>query len=220
MHILLGGSFDPVHTGHLATAEAVRTALHAPRAVLLPAARSPLKTAGTADSHRLAMLRCAIQDYPALSIDERELRRPPPSYTVDSLREIRRELGERTPLIWILGADALAGLAQWKAWQSLLQFAHLVIVERPDLPNCISEEVAAWLAIQTHADQPDQLQCHARGFWLRMALPPQPFSSTSIRQQLTQRSTQSPKPEGLPASVWQYILDHQLYASDEIQNIP
>ncbi|MEZ5538822.1 MAG: nicotinate-nucleotide adenylyltransferase [Pseudomonadales bacterium] len=220
MHILFGGSFDPIHTGHLATAEAVRVALHAKQAALLPAARSPLKSAGTADHHRLAMLRCAIQDYSALTIDERELRRPPPSYTVDTLCEIRGELGEQVPLIWILGTDALAGLAQWKAWQSLLQLAHLVVIDRPDLPSQPSAEVAAWLATQTRAEQPDQLQCRAHGLWLRMALPPQPFSSTSIRKQLTQRSAQSHKPDGLPARVWQYILNHQLYASDEIQNIP
>jgi nicotinate-nucleotide adenylyltransferase len=221
MHILLGGSFDPVHTGHLATAEAVRTRLGAHCAVLLPAARSPLKTTGTADHHRLAMLQCAIADYPALVIDERELHRPPPSYTVDTLREVRNDIGTDTPLVWVMGSDALAGLAHWKEWQSLIQLAHLLVVERTNHQTCVEGvmegAVAEWLATQTLASHSDQLQCRASGLWLRMALPPQPFSSTDIRHQLMQRHSSIPKPEGLSVRVWQYILDHHLYEPDRVE---
>jgi len=225
MHILFGGSFDPVHSGHLASAEAVRQLLQASCVTLLPTARSPLKPEVTANHHRLAMLRAALVDYPALAIDERELRRPPPSYTVDTLREVRAELGNTAPLVWVIGADTLHNLPQWKDWQALTQLAHLLVIERPGyrIPCTISADacspqervVAEWLQTQTLAANSDQLQCRASGLWLRLALPPQPFSSTDIRQQLAQRGSTTPKPAGLPAPVWQYILDHQLYAPDE-----
>lgn len=219
MHILFGGSFDPVHIGHLASAEAVRSMLHATHAALLPAARSPLKPEGTADHHRLAMLQIAIADYPALMIDERELHRPPPSYTVDTLREVRSEIGADTPLVWVMGVDAIAGLAHWKEWQALTQLAHVVVVERPHHHIPRQGIVADWLATQTIASHTDQLQCSASGLWLQISLPPQPFSSTNIRHALTQRNATASKPEGLPARVWQYILDHHLYqhASDSRQ---
>ena len=220
MHILFGGSFDPVHSGHLASAEAVRQLLQASCVTLLPTARSPLKPEVTANHHRLAMLRAALVDYPALAIDERELRRPPPSYTVDTLRELRLELGSELPLVWVIGADTLCGLAQWKDWQALTQLAHLLVIERPGYCTPSTTAVDAWLRTQTLAANSDQLQCQASGLWLRIALPPQPFSSTAIRQQLEQRSSTTPKPEGLPTPVWQYIVDHQLYASDESTDNP
>ncbi len=213
MHIFLGGSFDPVHTGHLATAEAVRTLLHAPNITLLPAARSPLKPAGMADHHRLAMLQTAVADYPALRIDARELHRPPPSYTVDSLRSIREEIGAAAPLVWVMGSDTLVDFVHWKEWQSLMQLAHLLIVERADHHLPTTGAAIDWLTAQPLAREVDQLQCHANGFWLRTTLPPQPFSSTDIRRQLLRHTATTPQPAGLPDSVWQYILDHQLYSA-------
>jgi cytidyltransferase-like protein len=119
--ILFGGSFDPVHEGHLKTAEALRLALGLSSVTLLPAARSPLKPAGTPDSHRLSMLQRAIVDYPGLLVDDRELRRPPPSYSVDTLRELRAEIGSDWPLGWVIGTDTLQGLSQWKDWQQLTE---------------------------------------------------------------------------------------------------
>lgn len=211
MHILFGGSFDPVHIGHLATAEAVRQQLCAETVTLLPAARSPLKNACTDDVHRLAMLRCALQDYPALRIDERELRRPPPSYTIDTLREIRHSMGEIEPLVWVMGSDALASLSQWKDWQALIRCAHLLVIERADTAWPTQCEANAWLANQPRATEVNPLQSRACGLWLRLSLPPQAFSSTAIRTQLQQRQSHTAPTEGLPACVWQYILEHNLY---------
>ncbi len=217
MTILFGGSFDPVHEGHLKTAIALRDLLGVPTVSLLPAARSPLKPESTADSHRLAMLQLAIADCiannHALTIDDRELRRPPPSYTVDTLLELRAEIGTDTPLVWVMGADTLAGLSQWKNWQSLTDLAHLLIVERPDTTWPAKGVVADWLKQLPSEASVDQLQCSSKGKLARLALPPQPFSSTAIRATLHQRGTNSTKPDGLPDSVWQYILQHDLYLS-------
>jgi len=213
MTILFGGSFDPVHEGHLKTAIALRDLLGAPTVSLLPAARSPLKPESTADAHRLAMLQLAIADYPGLTIDDRELRRPPPSYTVDTLLELRAEIGADTPLVWVMGADTLTGLSQWKNWQGLTELAHLLIVERPETTWPTNGVVADWLAALPSEASVYQLQCSPKGKLARLALPPQPFSSTAIRANLQQRGTNSTKPNGLPNTVWQYILQHNLYLS-------
>lgn len=213
LHAVFGGSFDPVHEGHLRTAAALRERLGVAQLALLPAARSPLKTGTTADHHRLAMLQLALADYPGLVIDDRELRRPPPSYTIDTLRELRQQLGPSVPLAWVIGADTLAGLDRWKAWQQLATLAHLLVVERPGAPWPASGAVADWLASLPAADKVDQLQCSPAGYWLRVVLPPQPYSSTAIRAALQQRGPDSPRPAGLPEGVWQYIRQHHLYLS-------
>jgi nicotinate-nucleotide adenylyltransferase len=213
MHVLMGGSFDPVHEGHLKTAEAVRHALGAPYISLLPAARSPLKPESTADGHRLAMLQLAIADSPGLLVDDRELRRPPPSYTIDTLQALRSEIGASAPLVWVMGSDILTHLAQWKNWQTLAGLAHILVVDRPDTDWPTTDEVADWLARLPSAASVDQLQCAPQGMLLRLALPPQPFSSTAIRARLYKRETNSTQPDGLPECVWRYILQHNLYLS-------
>jgi nicotinate-nucleotide adenylyltransferase len=211
--VLFGGSFDPVHEGHLKTAEAVRHALGTSRVSLLPAARSPLKPEGTADGHRLAMLQLALTDYPGLVVDDQELRRPPPSYTVDTLQAVRIEIGTSAPLVWVMGSDTLSGLAQWKNWQTLTDLAHILVVQRPDAEWPQRGAVADWLATLPSVVSVDQLQYEPKGKLMRLALPPQPFSSTTIRARLFQRETNSTRPDGLPTSVWQYILQHDLYLS-------
>lgn len=213
MHVVFGGSFDPVHEGHLRTAAAVRQYLQVDRLYLLPAARSPLKPVGTADQHRLAMLQIALADYPGLLIDDRELHRPPPSYTVDTLRQLRAVLGDSMPLVWVTGADTLCNLSQWKDWQAIATLAHLVIVDRPGAVWPAQGAVARWLSTLPSANNADQLQCAPAGKRLRLVLPPQPFSSTAIRNAVEQRTAGSARPAGLPAGVWHYILEHHLYQS-------
>lgn len=213
MTILFGGSFDPVHEGHLKTAEAIRNTFGAHSVSLLPAARSPLKPEGTSDSHRLAMLQLAVAGYTGLTVDDRELRRPAPSYTVDTLQAVRAEIGSDTPLVWVMGSDTLSSLAQWKNWQTLVDLAHILVVDRPDSSWPQTGVVADWLAALPSVASVDQLQCDPKGKLARLALPPQLFSSTAIRARLYQRETNSTKPDGLPVSVWQYILQHDLYLS-------
>jgi nicotinate-nucleotide adenylyltransferase len=214
MIVLLGGSFDPVHDGHLKTAEALRDQLGAATVALLPAARSPLKSASTPDVHRLAMLQVATANHKGLKIDTREMHRPPPSYTVDTLLEMRAEHGPDVSLVWVMGSDILHTLAQWKDWQTLTQLAHLLVVNRPGAEWPWSGVVADWLAHLPSVTSLDQLQCSPCGKLARIELPPQPFSSTGIRSALQQRRQDSEKPAGLPDGVWQYILEHDLYLSD------
>src|SRR4249920_975579 len=117
MHLLYGGTFDPIHEGHLAIARAASGALSA-RVYMLPAADPPHRAPpGASAEQRAHMLELAIAGDENLCVDRRELHRDGPSYTVDTLAEVRDELGPGEPLVWILGLDSLRGLAGWHDWR-------------------------------------------------------------------------------------------------------
>lgn len=128
---LLGGSFNPIHHGHLITATRAAEAVRLDRVLFIPAAQSPLKTgrdlAPAAD--RWAMLRLALRGNRRFAASDLELRRGGVSYTVDTLREIRRQT--KASLFWILGTDAAALLPRWKAIDEVRRLATFVIVSRP-----------------------------------------------------------------------------------------
>lgn len=131
LRVFYGGSFDPVHNGHLAVARAARDALDA-RVFLVPAGDPPHKSDTCASAEQRArMLDLAIEGEPGLAVDRRELLRAGPSYTVDTLCELRAEFGEAA-LAWLIGADSLRQLHRWHRWKRLFDLAHIVIVERPD----------------------------------------------------------------------------------------
>lgn len=128
---ILGGTFDPIHNGHLASAEAARVALGLARVLFVPAARQPLKAneERAAPVDRLAMVRRACADNEFFDVSTSELERPGRSYSVDTLAELHGAgLGE---LYFILGADAAMGFPDWRAAERILDLAQLVVVERP-----------------------------------------------------------------------------------------
>lgn len=136
---LLGGSFDPVHHGHLIAADRAVEALGLERVLLIPARHQPLKSPGPVASadDRVAMLRLAIAGHPRFQLEECELERPAPSYTVDTLRELRRRWpAER--LVLILGADAAALLPQWRAADEVARLAEIAVLTRPGVPEVTS----------------------------------------------------------------------------------
>lgn len=130
---LYGGSFDPIHVGHLAVAEDARVALGLSRVLVVPAARQPLKPLGQGApaADRLAMVRLACADNPAFVADPVELERPPPSYTIDTVEALRTRFDEQVELWLILGADAARDLPQWHRAAELLALVQLAVVERP-----------------------------------------------------------------------------------------
>ena len=208
---LLGGAFDPVHIGHLRGAIAVREHLGLERVDFLPAAQSPLKDAATvATEDRLAMLEAAVQDVPGLGVDVRELAREGPSYTVDTLIELRREVGQARPLIWIVGTDILPSLPKWSRWQQLLELTHLVILERPgsDSPPLA---VTQWLD-QHRIDQNALLASPAGGV-MTLDQPVLDIASSDIRTLLA--AGRNPR-FLLPDVVMEYITQHKLFMRDTV----
>lgn len=129
---ILGGTFDPVHHGHLRLALELRQTLGLSQMRLMPCHRPVHRGQPEVSSiQRAEMIRLALMDCPELTLDERELRRDSPSYTFDTLRSLRAELGSNVSLIWAMGTDAFAALDTWNRWQELLDYTHLAVIERP-----------------------------------------------------------------------------------------
>lgn len=130
---LFGGSFDPVHHGHLIAARAVAEQLRLSRVVLIPASTPPHKREArlSPPQHRVAMLRLAIEGDPLFDVDECELHRPGPSYTIETVRTIQATWGRGAELFWIVGADALGELASWHRIAELVDLIPLVFAARP-----------------------------------------------------------------------------------------
>ena len=208
---VLGGAFDPVHIGHLRGAIVVREHLGLERVDLLPAAQSPLKdTATVTAADRLAMLEAAVRGVPGLGVDARELARKGPSYTVDTLIELRREVGQAMPLIWIVGTDILPALPKWSRWQQLLELAHLVILERPgsDSPPLA---VTQWL--DQHRIDQNTLLTSASGGVMTLDQPVLDIASSDIRTLLA--AGRDPR-FLLPDVVMEYITQHKLFMRDTV----
>jgi nicotinate-nucleotide adenylyltransferase len=145
---IFGGTFDPIHNGHLRSAVEVKDALNADELWLLPSHQPPLRAEPSASSEqRLAMVSAAIHGEPGLRVDARELLRDAPSYTVETLREIRREVGEGVALSLVLGSDALNKLHQWREWQALLALANLLVLRRPAFALALDSDVDAHLEL-------------------------------------------------------------------------
>lgn len=219
---LYGGSFDPVHLGHIATAQELLRRLPLQEIRLLPAARSPLKTGATSAQDRQSMLELAIQGQQGLTIDTRELQRPPPSYTVDTLREVRAEVGPEQPLVFIMGVDSFIELPRWKDWQSLTRYAHLLVVSRPGFAPEFAPELAHWLK-KRRITQAKPLESRAlpdaQGGVLFIETAPHDVASRDIRAALARPhgTTLSPWPNTshwLNPAVRDYIERHHLYRGD------
>jgi nicotinate-nucleotide adenylyltransferase len=128
---ILGGTFDPIHFGHLRFAEEIATALGLDEIRLVPAGQPPHRTSPLAGSeHRLAMTYLATAGNPILRVDSREVRCTEPSYTINTVEEVRKEIGER-PLCLLLGADAFFGFPFWERWQDFFKLTHIVVASRP-----------------------------------------------------------------------------------------
>lgn len=179
-----GGTFDPVHAGHLAVARAVREAFGIAPA-FVPAADPPHRPApGASAAQRTRMLELALADEPGFLVDTRELRRQGPSWTVGTLRELRAEAGPDALLAWVLGADAFRGLPTWHEWEALLGLAHFVVAVRPGHAlDPLPPALAAACAGRWREDPADLAAAPAgRLFRLDMAL--HPASATEVRRGL------------------------------------
>src|SRR4051812_41730304 len=128
---IFGGTFDPIHYGHLRTAYELLQALRLAEMRFIPAGNPPHREAPGADAQmRLAMVQAAVQDQPGFVVDDREVRREGLSYSVDTLAVLRSELPNRS-LCLIVGMDAFLGLPKWHQWRELLELAHLIVAHRP-----------------------------------------------------------------------------------------
>ena len=213
MRVFYGGTFDPLHNGHLAVARSVRDALSA-QVGLLPAHDPPHKGPTRADAlQRAAMLDLAVAGERGLYVDRRELDRKGPSWTVDTLTELRGELGVDVPLAWLIGADSLLQLASWHRWRDLFELAHILVVGRPgvavDAESLRTHAPEVFAEITPRWRDPGQLAEAAHGGVARVAMPAlRPESSTELRRRIHDGA---PWQDWVPPAVAAYISHHGLY---------
>lgn len=205
---VFGGTFDPFHAAHLRMARAFVHEAGLTELRLIPAGQPYHRAQGCAAGagHRLEMVRLGIAGEPAMRVDDREIRRQGQSYTIDTLEEIRAEIGPSAPLWFLVGADALSGLDGWKRWRELFDLAHLAVAMRPGfdadrLPHTVRQEWNTRLAPSATASRPS-------GTILRLALDPLDLSASNIRDLLTRSGDIS---RLVPPAIAAYILKHGLY---------
>jgi nicotinate-nucleotide adenylyltransferase len=215
---ILGGTFDPIHYGHLRLGADVKSAVGLDEVRLVPAGYPPHRAPPVASAeHRIAMTELGCAGFSGLIADAREVHRPGPSYTVLTLESLREEQRGR-PLALVIGADAFAGLEQWRRWQQLFTLAHFLVVERPGTafdPAALPATLRTQWERRLTTDAM-RLERSLAGAILRVDVTPQSISASSIRAALARGPAGRNTVRGLlPASVLAYIDRNQLYRSDQ-----
>jgi nicotinate-nucleotide adenylyltransferase len=205
---LFGGTFDPVHLGHVHGARQVCVALDLRQINLVLSARPGHRGApGASVAHRWRMLQLACADDDRMLADDREIRRAAkaerPSYTVDTLEEIRRRAPDEK-LLWVLGSDAFLELPTWHRWRDVLNLAHLVVLQRPGISLEPSGELADVLRTHRLSDPRETLY----GGIICLESTMQDISATRVRTMLEAGVSAG---DLLPATVYTYIKKHGLY---------
>jgi nicotinate-nucleotide adenylyltransferase len=206
---VLGGTFDPIHYGHLRFADDARAALGLSEVRLIPAGRPPHRAPPVASAaDRLAMTRLGAAEFSGIRVDDCELRREGPSYTVSTLTDLRAELG-RTPIVLLLGLDAFVGLPSWHRWRELFDLAHLAVAARPGAnePDRLPPALAAEWSARSAGDA-GQWRNAPAGRVLRVPIRPQAIAATDLRARLARGERPA---DLLPPAVLAYIEQHRLY---------
>lgn len=207
---VMGGTFDPVHYGHLRLAEEMAEFLGLERVLFIPAGQPPHRGAPhTAAVHRLEMVRRAVSGNPHFVVDAREVERAAPSYTVDTLTALRTEFGPERPLWLLLGADAFLGLPDWHHWRRLYELANIVVADRPGsraqhtdaMPDELRHEVA-------QREVTDGAAAGSAGAILLRRMTPLDISATALRGILARHGSVRYL---LPDAVLDYIHEQKLY---------
>jgi nicotinate-nucleotide adenylyltransferase len=209
---ILGGTFDPIHYGHLRLAEEMLELANLRQIRFIPAGTPPHRdTPQVSARHRSAMVRLAIADQPAFVLDAREVDRTTPCYTVDTLRELRGELGASQPLCLLMGGDAFLELHTWHEWERLFELAHIVVGNRPGFT--LADRIhTATPALRQHYQQrlcaADALAQRPAGGVAERAIPKLEISATLIRSRVAENRSIRYL---LPNTVADYIHQHHLY---------
>lgn len=193
---IFGGTFDPIHVGHLAIADDARWALGADQVLFVPAAQQPLKrgqVSGASAEDRLRMVELAVADNPQFAVSDAEVRRGGMSYTVDTVAAIKQEF-PTTELFFVLGADAVALLPRWHRIEMLIAMCRFAVLRRPGVTLALDDLIATLPTLRDRVTVIDG--------------PLLTISATEVRQRVQQGQ---PVRYHLPYAVWEYIEQHNLY---------
>lgn len=205
---ILGGTFDPIHYGHIKLALEAQQQLKLDQIRLIPVNIPPHRESPVANSvHRQAMIELAIKDKKTFYLDRRELESEEISYSINTLKSLREEYAEDS-LCLILGRDAFNKIDSWKDWQELLHYAHIIVANRPnESPHKISTELQTWIEKYQTTDQ-SQIQNNLSGQIYSINIPMLDISSSMIRQLYSEHKSVE---NLLPKSIQTYIKDNHLY---------
>lgn len=211
---IFGGTFDPIHNGHIFPVIEAAQKTGIEKVALMPCHIPSHKNAATASSEdRLKMVELVCADYPLFYPDSRDIKRGKPTFTVDSLTELRQTL-PTTPLCFFIGTDSLQNLSTWHDWQALFSLCHFVICDRQVGASQDAEghfhteqQVQSWMAQRQTADPADLHNSLAGRIYLAHTQT-LPVSSTRVRQQLMNNQ---PVDTYLPSKIVDYIQQHKLY---------
>ncbi len=207
---ILGGTFNPIHYGHLRMAQELVDALNFSEVRFIPSANPPHKAIpDVSAAHRAEMVRLAISDNPMFTLDTRELERAGASYTIDTLISLQEELGKNIRLCLMMGSDAFLKINTWARWQELLDYCHIILVQRPNLADQpkLPEELTALLH-DRYTENVDDLTSKTIGYIHMQAITPLDISATKIRESYKNDVSSRYL---MPEKVIEYIGSHRLY---------
>ena len=210
---LYGGTFDPVHLGHVHAALAVQEALQLDRVHMVLSARpGHREQPNTANVHRWEMLKLACDEHPTLSADDSEIKRPGFSYAIDTLRQFRANYPQGQ-LCWIMGMDSYLTLPTWHDWQRLVDFAHLIVVQRPGQQAAMDRELESF----QQRFYADSLGTSRAGNIVSLSIPMLDISATQVRCLVQSGSSAKAL---LADGVWTYIDRNNLYHASLPHSLP
>ncbi len=209
---ILGGTFNPIHLGHLYVAQQALQRLQLDQVRFIPAAIPALKQSpSVTGEQRAEMVSMAIQDHPLYVLDRRELDRPGVSYSIDTLQSLRQELGAKISLIWLMGSDAFANIQQWHQWQDLLALCHIAVVMRPNSQSESPLSPQAQALLQQHqVFEKQKLHASPNGKILCLEIAAPDISSSSIRHHIAHHQAFQ---HLVPEIIADYIQRKHLYQS-------
>jgi nicotinate-nucleotide adenylyltransferase len=210
---VMGGTFDPVHFGHLRLAQEAAEILGLERVRWVPAGRPWHRNQPKAPAkHRLQMVKLAIRRNRLFELDDAEIRQGSPGYTVETLERLRKRFGKKRPLVLLLGTDAFRGLTSWERWRDIFELAHVFVAQRPGhsltpggMPAALASE---W---RRRAGTPDALRARSAGSVVTYGTTALDISASAIRAHFAQ--SRSPR-YLLPSVVLDYIRRHDLYVRE------
>ena len=204
---IFGGTFDPIHNGHLQTAAALVKELGISTLALMPSAVPPHRPQPDASpEQRLDMVKLASQYHKAFTVEDWELRQDRPSFTANTLSEFKTQFPDDT-LLFVMGMDSLMSLHRWHHWRQLIECAHLVVMPRAGSPfNPKNDELKEFISVHLTRNK-NALNTQSQGLLYIAETPMVDVSATELRKQLQQREKNLP----LPSNVYNYIRQHQLY---------
>jgi nicotinate-nucleotide adenylyltransferase len=202
---IIGGTFDPIHFGHLRPALDIAEQLSLKEVRFIPSATPPHRWQPTASpQQRLAMVKLAISDTPVFMVDDREYHRDGASYTIDTLKSIRNEIGSDESLCMIIGFDAFQTFTQWRDWKGILKLTHIVVSSRPGYDQ---HEIEDWVK-PYHCNNPKELNKKSSGLLYFANVTQLNISATFIRDQISKGKSAQFLTSN---TVNEYIIRNKLY---------